>query len=130
MIMVNFRDGTTLSFDLEDEDEFKQWEEWVEVEDFQSKVTGIGIIYNKRFYALSRPKNFRRARVGACLIYVERGGVRSLKAEKLWCVVDDIEISVQVYTYDNPPPPTALRMDVRKLKTRGWSRKDIYPLNV
>ncbi len=116
MIKVNLRDGTTLAFDLQKQDDFQQWLEWSSVKDFQSRITGIGILHNKKFITLPFPKRFKKIKFYADLVYSEkRDGDKRLLGERLVCHADEIKFSVLVYTYNNPPPPMLCRLDMERI---------------
>lgn len=125
MLKVNFKDGTTLAFDLNKDDDVRQWLEWSAVKDFQERITGVGILHNKRFYAVPYPKNFRTVRLEADVVTTDKGGVQRQTAERLVCFADDTKFSLTVYTYVDPPPPIALRIDVVKVKKRQWEHQKI-----
>lgn len=124
MLKVNFKDGTTLAFDLAREDDVQQWLDWVNVKDFQEQITGIGIIHNKHYYAMPYPKKFRCVRFEADLLYNEKkDGIKRLTAERLDCFADDAKISLTVYVYNDPPPPIALKIEVSRLSKRRWTQE-------
>lgn len=115
MVKVTFNDGTTLGFDLNNGDDRKQWEEWSMVEDFQSKITSVGIIYNKKFITVPFPRRFRRVRFYAELVWQEKNGKKRLLGERVICHADEVKTSLLVYTYNNPPPPVLSRIDVERV---------------
>ena len=115
MIKVNFKDGNTLAFDLGKADDRQQWLEWSSVPDFQKKITGVGILHNKRFTTVPFPKKFRKIRFYAELVSCERKGEVKLLGERIICHADDIKLSLLVYTYDDPPPPIHSRIDVERI---------------
>lgn len=121
MIKLNLQGGETLEFDLTKEDDLNQWLEWSNVEEFQRKITGIGILHNKKFHTLPAPKGFRRLSFNAELVYKEKKGEKKLLGEKVSCRLDGIIVELLVYTYTNPPAPIASKYSVRKLvwKQRG-----------
>jgi hypothetical protein len=116
MIKVNFKDGTTLAFDLSKEDDVQQWTEWSEVQDFQSKITGIGILHAKRFYTIPFPKHFKRVRFYAELVKAKKKGSIELipVAEKLSVHADEIVTTLMIYTC-TPSPPVLCRVDMQKI---------------
>lgn len=115
MLKVNFKDGTTLEFDLDVAEDVRQWDEWSNASDFQGRITGIGILHNKRFLTLPCPKKFRKVRFYADLVYSEKKGESRLMGERIVCHADDIKLQLLVYTYKNPPPPVLCRMDMEKI---------------
>ena len=127
MIKLNLRGGETLEFNLENEDDFNTWMEWVSDDEFQKTITGIGILHNKKFHTLPAPKGFRRTWFSAELVWKEKKGERKLLGEKVSCKVDGFLAEMLVYTYTNPPPPIASKYTVKKLewKKRGPSFKEM-----
>lgn len=121
MLKLNFKDGTTIEFDLTKEDDLKQWNEWSSVKDFQERITGIGILHQKKFHVLPLPKGFRQVRFTAELVHKRgKNGNRRLFAEKLICHADSIQLSILVYTDKNPPPPILSRVGLTRIgKQRG-----------
>ena len=120
MIKLNFKDGTTLEFDLTKEDDLKQWLEWSSVKDFQERITGIGILHDKKFHTLTLPVGFKQVRFCAELVFKTRKGERKQLGEKLICHADALQLSILVYTYRNPPPPIQSRTDLKRIgKQRG-----------
>lgn len=120
MIKLNFKDGTTLEFDLTKDDDRKQWVEWSSVKDFQDRITGIGVLHNKKYHALPFPRGFKKVRFHAELVYRKKKREKKLLGEKLTCHADNVKLSVLVYTYTNPPPPILSRVDLDKIgKQRG-----------
>lgn len=125
MIKLNFKDGSTLEFDLKKEDDYKQWLEWVSEKDFQDKITGIGILHEKKFNTLPFPKGFKRVRFMAELVSKEKKGVKRELGERLICQADNIQLSILVYTYKNPPPPILSRTDLVKIRSKTWDFNDL-----
>jgi len=120
MIKLNFKDGTTLEFDLNKDDDRQQWLEWVSEKDFQDKITGIGILHEKKFHTLTLPRGFKQVKFSAELVYRERKGVKKQLGERLVCHADALQLSILVYTYKNPPPPIQTRTDLKRIgKQRG-----------
>lgn len=120
MIKLNFKDGSTLEFNLSKKDDLKQWIEWSSVKDFQDRITGIGILHKKQFHTLPLPVGFRSINFQAELVIKKRRGVERLVGEKLTCHADNIKLSLLVYTYDNPPAPILSRIGLARVgKQRG-----------
>ena len=125
MIKLNFKDGSTLEFDLKKEDDMKQWLEWSSVRDFQERITGIGVLHEKKFHTLPFPKGFKRVRFMAELVLKEKKGVNRELGERLVCQADNIQLSILVYTYKNPPPPILSRTDLVKIRSKTWVMEDL-----
>ena len=115
MIKLNFKNGTTLQFDLSKDEDYRQWHEWSNVKDFQDKIRGIGILHNKKFHTMPYPKKFRKIKFYAELVYKYKGNEKKLLGEKIICHADEIKLSLLVYTYNNPPPPILSRVDMIKI---------------
>lgn len=115
MIKLNFKNGTTLQFDLSKDEDYRQWNEWSNVKDFQDKIRGIGILHNKKFHTMPYPKKFRKIKFYAELIYKYKDNEKKLLGEKIICHADEIKLSLLVYTYNNPPPPILSRVDMVKI---------------
>ena len=129
MIKVNFSDGTTLAFDLNKPDDLQQWTEWSVVEDFQEKITGVGILHNKKFITIPYPKNFKKVRFMADLVYAEKKGKpRKLMGERLQCHADNNLFSMLVYTYSDPPPPVFARIDIKRVGKQMFSGVNVKGL--
>ena len=125
MIKLNFKDGSTLEFDLKNDDDLKQWLEWSSVKDFQERITGIGVLHEKKFHTLPFPKGFRHVRFMAEVVTKEKKGVERELGERLICQADNIQLSILVYTYKNPPPPILSRIDMVKIRNRTWAMDDL-----
>ncbi len=121
MIKVNFKDGTTLAFDLTKASDVQQWDEWSNVKDFQERITGIGVLHNKKFHTFTLPRKFRKVRFYAELVHSEKRGERKLLGERLVCHADEIKLSLMVYTCQDPPPPVLSRMDVERVGKQMFS---------
>ncbi len=115
MIKVNFRDGTTLGFDLNSDDDRQQWEEWSSASEFQSNITGIGIVHNNRFLTFPFPRGFKTVKFYAGLVYSNKKGQRRLIAEQLVCHADEIKHTMLVYTFKDPPPPILCRVHMERI---------------
>lgn len=120
MLKLNFKDGTTLEFDLNKGDDLNQWLEWSSVQDFQESITGIGILHEKKFHTLPFPKGFKHVRFSAELVWKKKGEVKKQLGEQLICHCDNIQLTLLVYTYKNPPSPVLARVDLKRIgKQRG-----------
>lgn len=121
MIKVNLKDGKTLSYDLQDEKAVKEWEELSSHQDFQQRITGIGIIYNAQWYTLPLPKKFRQVFFQFELVENNKKDApedRKYVGERVKCYADDTLISLLVY-YGSRPKMS--RVDVIKLGKRRFN---------
>lgn len=115
MIKVNISDGSTLTFNLDDDDDLKQWVEWSAVKEFQNKIRGIGIYLNKKFYTLPLPKKFQKNRFYAQKVFTERDNKKIKVAERVICHSDEIRVTLLVYCFLKPPPPINCKIEVEKI---------------
>ena len=115
MVKVNFGDGSTLAFDLDKEEDLKQWLEWSNVKDFQDRVTAIGILHNNRYHSCPCPKKFKQVFFSAETVYTFKKGIQRKSGEKVIIHADHIKMELLVYTYENPLPPIASRVTMIKL---------------
>ncbi len=126
MLIVNFKDGTALNFDLKKPDDLAQWLEWQNESDFQNRITGIGIIHEKKFVAMPLPKNFRSLKFYAELVPGKRNGETVIVGERVMCHADQILLSLLVYTYTEPqPPPVFSRFDVKRVGKQMFPGKGL-----
>lgn len=115
MIKVNFKDGTTLAFDLHKEEDKRQWDEWSMVSDFQQSITGIGILHDKKFHTIPVPKRFHRIQFYAELVFKSGDDGRQVAGERIVCHADEVKMELMIYTHKNPPPPMLSRISMMKI---------------
>ena len=121
MIKVNCRDGRTLSFELLEEEDAKQWNDLMETREFVQGVTGISILYNTYWHTLPLPKKFRHINFHAELLKSVKEGAEKVIGERIICQADDVQISLITY-YGNRPKMT--RIDVRKTGRQRFVPKE------
>jgi hypothetical protein len=109
VIKVNLDDGKVLSFDLNDASDYQQWLEWSSLQDFQRRITGVGIIHDKRFHTFQYPKNFKKVNVYAESVFNTKAGAQRKLGERLIVHADEVKLELLVYTYDHPKPPILSR---------------------
>lgn len=123
MIKVNLNDGKILSFDLNKSSDWQQWLEWSSSQDFQNRITGIGILHDRRFHTLQYPKNFKKVNVYAESVFNKRNGEKRKLGERVIVHADQIKLELLVYTYDEPKPPiqsrTTMTMIGRQMFAKG-----------
>lgn len=129
MVKVSFRNGTTLEFDLRKEDDAKQWLEWSNVHDFQNSITGAGILFNRRFFTVPLPKDFKRCWWYAELLTSNKRGEEAVIGEKLICHADQVRLSLLVYTYTDLPPITS-RMNLERVGKQVFPGMNLGGINV
>lgn len=125
MIKVNLDDGKVLSFDLGCASDYQQWLEWSSLQDFQSRITGIGILHEKKFHTFQYPKNFKKVNVYAESVFNSKEGARRKLGERLIVHADDVKLELLVYTYDDPKPPILSRTTMSFVGKQMFS-KDVY----
>ena len=127
MIKVNLSDGKIISFDLDKPSDRKQWIEWSSLKDFQSRITGIGILHNRKFHTLQYPKRFKRIRFYGESVFNEKNGMKRKLGERLIVHADQVKLELLVYTYDDPQPPIHSRTTmtfIGKQMFEDFRRKD------
>ena len=127
MIKVNLDDGKVLSFDLNSASDYQQWLEWSSLQDFQNKITGIGILHDKKFHTFQYPKNFKTVNVYAESVFNTKEGSRRKLGERLIVHADQIKLEILVYTYDDPKPPIQSRTTMTLIGKQMF-QKNVYPI--
>ena len=114
MLKVNMSDGRTLSFELNNSSEFKEWKKFISNDENQKKIRGVGIVYNTQWHALPIPRKFKYVRYDADLIINDNAKTpeKKLVGERVICFIDDIKLSLLVY-YGNRPKMS--RIDAIKI---------------
>ena len=125
MIKVNLNDGKVLSFDLNSASDYQQWLEWSSLQDFQNRITGIGILHEKKFHTFQYPKNFRKVNVYAESVFNTKDGSERKLGERLIVHADEVKLELLVYTYEDPKPPILSRTTMSFVGKQMFS-KDAY----
>lgn len=105
MIKVNLNDGKILKFDLDKSSDRSQWIEWSSSKDFQNRITGIGILHNRKYHTLQYPKRFTEIRFFAESVFNEKNRMKRKLGERIVIHADQIKLELLVYTYEDPQPP-------------------------
>lgn len=129
MIKVNFVDGTTLAFNLDKEEDLKQWLDWHRVKDFQDRVTAIGILHDNRYYSCPYPKKFKQVFFSAETVFTFKRGIKRKSGEKVVVHADYSKMELLVYTYDKPRPPIAARITMVKIGKQMFPGVAVNQLN-
>lgn len=120
MIRVNLVDGTTSTFDLEDEHHLSRWNLLQSDRDFQASISGVQLSSmdgkQKHVVTLPRPKNVRSVSWEAYLVHVE-GEVRR---EVVRCYADGICVTLTAYRSDHRS--VSHRVDVSR-----FGRRVLFP---
>jgi hypothetical protein len=104
MLRVNLSSGETLSFDLEDEDEARRWEESQARHAFQSEITAISIelrAEDRELVAFACPRPSGRFRSVSWSADLVRKGGRVVR-EVVHCYADKAQITLNVYRGRRP----------------------------
>ena len=125
MIKVNLDDGKVLSFDLNDASDHQQWLEWSSLQDFQSRITGIGILHDKKFHTFQYPKNFKKVSVYAESVFNAKDGTKRKLGERIIVHADEVKLELLVYTYAGPKPPILSRTTMSFVGKQMFS-KGVY----
>ena len=118
MIKVHTKNGSTLSYDLMDDDQRKKWEFDSRDIRFQANITGIGIVFNSQWFALPLPKKFRQCHFEAALVESKKKNAPKYTGERIRCYADDVLISVQVYWGHKPKMS---RVDIIRVGKRRFN---------
>jgi hypothetical protein len=102
LIKVHLKNGRTLSYDLQDSEQASKWVSDSREINFQSQITGIGIVFNSQWFALPLPKKFRQFHFEASLIESKKNTGPRFKGEKVQCFADDVLASIVVYWGQKP----------------------------
>ena len=96
--------------------EFKQFKEWAAVNDFQERITGIGILHNKQFHTIPLPENFAQIKFNAELVFKRKKGLSIHSGEKIICHADELLLELLVYTSMGiQPPPILSRITMKRV---------------
>jgi len=129
VIKVNLNDGNILSFDLNKAPDWQQWLEWSSSQDFQNRITGIGILHDRRFHTVPYPKNFTKVNVYAESVFNKKDGEKRKLGERVIVHADQVKLELLVYTYDEPKPPIQSRTTMTLIGRQMFS-KDVYKRRV
>lgn len=104
MLRVNLSTGETLSFDLEDEDEARAWEESQARHGFQSRVTAITVELREEgrepvAFVCPRPSGRFRSVTWSAELVRKRGVV---VREVVHCYADKAQVTLNVYRMRRP----------------------------
>lgn len=114
MIRVNLQDGRTITFDLENPDQHRLWDESQSDKNFQSSVTGAAVVWNGVQHVIPLPRHFSRLSLSAQLV---KDGDKVV-AERMDFQADDSLLSLVVYRGGSVP---MVRINLDKI---GWRRFD------
>lgn len=96
MVKVQFKDGQTLSFDLDNDRDRLAWDRFVSGEGWSDSITAMSILCRKTLHALPAPNSGLQAYgFGAGLIIGKPH--RRILGETVWYCVAGLKIEMQVY---------------------------------
>lgn len=114
MVRVNLQDGRTITFDLENPEQQRLWDESQADKTFQDSITGAAIVWNGVQHVIPLPRHFHRLSLEAQLV---RDGEKVV-AERLDYQADDSLLSLVVYRGGSVP---MVRINLDRI---GWRRFD------
>lgn len=97
MIKVNFRDGSTVGYDLEVDRDFRAWQQVMRDPLRLRQITGMQIQIHGVTLALPRPKEGSRYRFGAEAL-LRSNGVNTVSGERIFCQFRDHRLDILAYT--------------------------------
>lgn len=117
MIKVNLADGSTVSLDLEQQQDFAKW---LKLQNGKSKnITGIAVHKGDLLLTLPKPKlNAKRFYFGADLLFDPKKG--SVAGERIWYQADRIRVALTVYKGN------VTRVDVQEVGTPRFRPKATF----
>ena len=121
MLKINLRSGRTLTFDLADAEQRRDWEARQATAAFQREVTGIAIHEAGMLHAMPVPSCFGRAAFSAERIFRDDSDV----GERIFCHADDIVVTLSVYR--EGARPAMARVDVRRIGRPVYLRSGRAP---
>lgn len=114
MLHVYTSDGLTISIDLNDSEQTREWIEKMKSPAFTEKITGISIMDRGVMYSFTKPQGFRR--VGFEIEKVETDLEKRVKGgERLVCYADDVRITLMVHAGQR-----AVRVSMTKIGKRRF----------
>jgi hypothetical protein len=95
MIKIQFKDGKTISFDLETGRDLGAWDRFSKGDGWKNSVTALAILRRKTLHTLPAPNHgLKPSDFGAGLIIDQNG--RQL-GEKVWYLLNGMEVALVVY---------------------------------
>lgn len=95
MLKVHLNTGETLRFDLNDEEDARQWMERASSQAFQTQITGLTIAQNGVQYSLPRPEGFETVFLNAEAI---KPNGRIKGGERIVCHSGDVGVVLMAHT--------------------------------
>lgn len=117
MIKINKKDGKTISFDLNEENDKEKITELLGNKDFLGTITGLSSLHNTYWHALTKPKKFRSVSYHVESVKYKKGDVEKIIGEKIICQADDIQLTILVY-YNQRPKMT--RIELKRIGKRRF----------
>lgn len=121
MIKVNIKDGKTLSFESDSEEDLKTLREKLGNKEFLDSITGVSSLHNTYWHALTKPKRFRNVSYHVEEVKFKKGDIEKVVGERIVCQADDIQLVILVY-YNNRPKMT--RIELKKIGKRRFAPKE------
>lgn len=97
MIKIQFRDGQTISFDLQKPGDHNAWRRFTAYDEWHESVTALAIASRKSLHTLPAPNHgLTPYGFGAGLIFGRP--VHRILGESVWYCVDNLRIKLSVYS--------------------------------
>lgn len=107
------RDGRTLCFDLENEEQVSAWLDRVRSPEFQSTITGLTLSHNGVQYSLPRPKGF-----DSLFMFAENVGPdaeRGVKGgERIICHAGEVSVNAVVHSQQKAVRVNVTRQGIQR----------------
>lgn len=114
MIKIQFKNGSTLSFNLRNETDQESWDRFVSGKGWFDSVTALGILARKTLHMLPIPNSGLKAYdLGANLLQDERRN--KISGERVWFCVNGLKLVLTVYSGTNK----VTRIDIQTEKTNN-----------
>lgn len=96
MVKVQFKDGQTITFDLNQEQDGNAWERFRSGDGWSSNITALGVHCRKTLHTLPVPNSGLSAYgFGAGLITGKPN--EKILGESVWYCVNDVKVALNVY---------------------------------
>lgn len=114
MLSIHTSDGLTISIDMNDAEQVREWIVKLRNPNFVERITGVSILDRGVMYSFSKPLGFRK--IGFEIERVEADQEKKIKGgERLVCYADDVRIVLMVHAVQK-----AIRVSMSKIGKRRF----------